>query len=179
MPRRSPTAWLAWLYLCLALVGGAWTWSYNVQAFLELGSAFTPAAFVQAGFEGSPILGSLAADFWLGSSASLIWMVVEARRLGMRWIWAYVVLTFVIAWAFALPLFLAARERHLARAHGAPGQLDPASPEADPAQGRGRRCPGVRRGGGLCGAGMGSLDEAAQPRRRAARADLAEPGLDG
>jgi hypothetical protein len=67
------------------------------------------------GFQGNAMLGSLAADFWVGSLASLIWMIVEGRRLQMARIWIYFVLTFVIAWAFALPLFLYMRERRLAR----------------------------------------------------------------
>ena len=106
---------IAWLYLALAIVGAASTWSYNLLAMRELGDAFTPQAFVRIGFEGSPLLGSLASDFWVGSLASLIWMVSEGMRLRMKRIWMYVVLTFLIAWAFALPLFLFMRERHIAR----------------------------------------------------------------
>lgn len=110
---RKTTSPLAWIYLGLSILGALSTWSYNVQAFSELGDAFTPAAFVRVGFEGSPILGSLAADFWVGSMASLIWMVSEGRRLKMQRLWIYVVLTFVIAWACSLPLFLFMRERRL------------------------------------------------------------------
>jgi len=110
----SRPAVIAWLYLALALVGAASTWSYNVAAMRELGDAFTPQAFVRVGFEGSPLLGSLASDFWVGSLASLIWMVSEGTRLRMKRIWVYVALTFVIAWAFALPLFLFMRERRIA-----------------------------------------------------------------
>jgi hypothetical protein len=112
------TPGIAWVYLGLAFVGLAATMTYNVLAFRELGSAFTPAAFVRVGFQGSPILGSLAADFWVGSLASVIWMAVEGVRIGMRRVWLYLLLTFVLAWAFALPLFLFARERHLARTGG-------------------------------------------------------------
>ena len=81
----------------------------------QLGRVFTPAEFVQVGFQGPALLGSVASDFWVGSLASLIWLVHEARRLGMRRVWLYIVLTFMIAWAFALPLFLHMRERQLAR----------------------------------------------------------------
>jgi hypothetical protein len=109
---RLPT--IAWVYLLLSLLGAASTWTYNVLALRELGSAYTPAAFLRVGFEGSVLLGSLASDFWVGSLAALVWMVVEAGRLGMRRRWLYVVLTFVIAWAFAFPLFLFMRERRLA-----------------------------------------------------------------
>lgn len=110
---QQQTPALAYLYLALALIGLASTMYFNVRAVQAFGMGYTPLAFIRAGFEGSPILGSLAADFWVGSLASTIWMIAEGRSLGMRNIWAYVFLTFIIAWAFALPLFLYNRERHL------------------------------------------------------------------
>jgi hypothetical protein len=103
---------IAWVYLVLSIVGAVGTWSYNLQVT----EGFTPQAFMLVGFQGSPLLGSLAADFWIGSLASLIWMVSEGLRLQMKRIWVYVVLTFAIAWAFSLPLFLFMRERRLAQA---------------------------------------------------------------
>jgi hypothetical protein len=115
MTTLTKPAPLAWLYLAIAIAGVATTWSYNLLALQELGAAFTPQSFILVGFQGSPLLGSLASDFWVGSLASLIWMVSEGRRLHMPRIWLYVVLTFGIAWAFALPLFLFMRERHLAQ----------------------------------------------------------------
>ena len=45
----------------------------------------------------------------------LVFMVVEARRLGMRFVWVYVVLTFAVAISVALPAFLIARQVHLTR----------------------------------------------------------------
>ncbi len=45
--------------------------------------------------------------------AALAFMVLEGRRLGMRHLWIYVVLTFTVAISVAFPLFLAARSRGL------------------------------------------------------------------
>lgn len=116
MVRKSaPLPFMAWIYLLLALVGLASTMTYNVLAFRELGGIFSPAAFIRAGFEGSAILGSLASDFWVGATASTLWMVRESRRLGMRNLWVYILFTFGLAWAFGLPLFLFMRERHMSR----------------------------------------------------------------
>jgi hypothetical protein len=42
-------------------------------------------------------------------------MVVEARRLGMRFAWAYVALGMLVAFACAFPLFLFVREGALTR----------------------------------------------------------------
>jgi hypothetical protein len=110
---RTPA--IAWVYLGFALLGFSSTSAYNYLAFQALGFDYTPLAFVRAGFEGSPVLGSLAADFWVGSAATVVWMIVEGRQLGMRNLWVYVVLTFITAWACAFPLFLFMRERKVAR----------------------------------------------------------------
>jgi hypothetical protein len=45
---------------------------------------------------------------------ALVFMVVEARRLGMRFIWVYVLLTFAVAVSVSLPLFLIVRQFRLA-----------------------------------------------------------------
>ena len=44
----------------------------------------------------------------------LVFMVAEGRRLGMRFLWVYVVVTFAVAISVALPAFLIARQVHLA-----------------------------------------------------------------
>jgi len=45
-----------------------------------------------------------------------IFMVVEGRRIGLRWLWVYVVLVFTVAVSVAFPLFLIGRTRTLAAA---------------------------------------------------------------
>lgn len=83
---------------------------------LEVQRAMTAQEFLTVGFTGSSLLGSLASDFWVGSSAALIFMIVEGRRLQLPRLWLYVALTFLVAWAFSFPLFLFMRERRLTRA---------------------------------------------------------------
>jgi hypothetical protein len=46
---------------------------------------------------------------------ALVFMVAEGLRLGMRFLWVYVVLTFAVAISVSLPLFLIVRQVHLAR----------------------------------------------------------------
>jgi len=41
-------------------------------------------------------------------------MIFEARKLGMKRVWIYILLSGVTAFAFTLPLFLAMREKKLA-----------------------------------------------------------------
>ena len=52
-------------------------------------------------------------DFLLLIFPVVILMVIEARRLGVKYVWAYIVGGFVIAISVAFPLFLLARELRL------------------------------------------------------------------
>jgi hypothetical protein len=101
------------MYLALAIFGLGSTWTYNTLWMLQVQRAITLQEFVAVGFQGSPLLGSLACDFWVGSLAAVTYMIVEGRRIALPRLWLYIVLTFAIAWAFAFPLFLCMRERHL------------------------------------------------------------------
>ena len=47
--------------------------------------------------------------------AAVVFMIVEAKRVGLRRVWLYVVLSGVTAMAFTFPLFLAMRERRLGK----------------------------------------------------------------
>jgi len=42
-------------------------------------------------------------------------MVIEARKHGVRFLWAYIVFAFAIAISVTFPLFLWARERAMAK----------------------------------------------------------------
>jgi len=107
-------------YLFAAVIGAIIPWYFSLRALGEVDDPFTPVAFFLVGFQGSAMLGSVAADFWIGASVSIVWIVAEGRRLKMPRVWLYVVVTFLIAWASALPLFLYFRERHLAANHAPP-----------------------------------------------------------
>ena len=54
-------------------------------------------------------------DLFAVALVALVFMVVEGRRIGLRFLWVYVVLTFAVAISVALPAFLIARQIHLAR----------------------------------------------------------------
>lgn len=108
--RRAGYALLA----ALALVG---TWSQNlfyvhpgdgILALLLATVRFWPATLV------TPASVSVTVDLGLFFVAAAALMVVEARRLGIRFVWLYVVLGFVVAISVTFPLFLIAREQRLA-----------------------------------------------------------------
>ncbi len=54
-------------------------------------------------------------DLGIVAVIGLVFMVVEGRRLGMRFLWVFVMLTFAVAISVSLPLFLIVRQVHLAK----------------------------------------------------------------
>ena len=100
------------VYGLFAVAGAVIPWYFNIVWMRETGSLLTPAALVAGGFI-TPLTSSLTTDFFIGTTPVLVWMVLEARRLGMRHAWVYVLGTFAIAFAFACPLFLMMRESRL------------------------------------------------------------------
>jgi hypothetical protein len=108
------TPWTVFLLLC-SLAGLVVPWYFNLRQLSESGP-FTPWEFLRAGFTVSPLHSSIAADFWIGSTPAVLWMGVEGSRLGMKRWWLFILLTLVVAFAFAFPTFLLMRERRLASA---------------------------------------------------------------
>ncbi len=53
-------------------------------------------------------------DLLAVAAIGLVFMIAEGRRLGMRFLWVYVLLTFAVAISVALPVFLIARQVCLA-----------------------------------------------------------------
>jgi len=100
------------LFALLALIGAAVTWYFNIRFILDTGGSFNLAVFLQEGFS-NPAAASLTSDVAIAAIAFLLWLPFEARRLKMRFWWAYALLTVCIAFAFAFPLFLLMRERRL------------------------------------------------------------------
>jgi hypothetical protein len=117
MEERSPRARVTPLmifYGTFAAAGAVVPWYFNIRHMRESGEMLTPQGWIAGGFI-NPLVGSITSDFLIGTIPVLIWMMVEARRLGMRHRWFYVVSTFLVAFAFSCPLFLLAREARLRR----------------------------------------------------------------
>lgn len=108
--RRATGTWngRATAYLVLAILGLVGTWTYNIVAIAE------HRDYVGDWIGSGPAVVSLTIDVLVAAVASAIFMVIESRRIGMRRVWIYLVLIPLVALAFALPLFLAMRERCLA-----------------------------------------------------------------
>jgi hypothetical protein len=97
------------MYLALSLIGLIGTFILN---------AWTVVAgrdYLADVFGGGPAVSSIGVDLLVVALAGAVFIVVEARRLGMKRAWLYLVLSLVTAFAFTFPLFLAMRERALRR----------------------------------------------------------------
>ena len=115
--QRASVTPLMIFYGTFAALGAVVPWYFNLRHMRESGQRLTPQAWLAGGFI-NPLSGSITSDFLIGTIPVLVWMVVEARRLRMRHWWVYVVTTFLVAFAFACPLFLLMRERRLLTIQG-------------------------------------------------------------
>ncbi|MDF2045071.1 DUF2834 domain-containing protein [Microbacterium sp. Kw_RZR3] len=107
----TPTAVL---FLVLAVAGLAGTWTFNALAIVQMRD------FLGDLVSSGPAVSSITVDLLVVAVAGSVFIIVEARRIGMRFAWIYVVLSGLTAFAFTFPLFLAMRQRHLtARSHAA------------------------------------------------------------
>jgi hypothetical protein len=109
---KSRVSALMVFYGAFALAGAFVPWYFNIRYMRESGELLTPQIWLAGGFVNS-LTSSITTDFLIGTIPVLVWMVVEARRLGMRYLWFYVVTTFLVAFAFSCPLFLLMREVRL------------------------------------------------------------------
>ncbi|BAJ73027.1 hypothetical protein MTES_0063 [Microbacterium testaceum StLB037] len=95
------------LFLVLAVAGLVGTWTFNVLAIVQMSD------FLGDLVTSGPAVSSITVDLLVVAIAGSAFIIIEARRLGMRFGWAYVVLSGITAFAFTFPLFLAMRQRHL------------------------------------------------------------------
>lgn len=112
---------LALVYLALAGCGLVGTWIFNALAVVQLRDFF--GDWLGSG----PAVSSLTVDLLVAAVAGSVFIIVEARRLGMRFGWLYVVASGLTAFAFTFPLFLAMRERRM-RAIAAAAPTTPTTP---------------------------------------------------
>lgn len=101
-------------WLILAIAGLIGTWTFNALAIVQLRD------FIGDWVGSGPAVSSLTVDLLIVAIAGCILIVVEARRLGMKRAWLYIVLSGITAFAFTFPLFLAMRERRLEAVKSSP-----------------------------------------------------------
>ena len=99
------------IYIVLALAGAGITWYWNAR-FINQQSGFPILQYVADNYANFASA-SISNDIIVVVITFLVWSLFEARRLGMRHWWMYPLLTFMVAIAFSLPLFLFMRERQI------------------------------------------------------------------
>lgn len=107
---------LKYLYLFLAIIGLCATWYFNIQFYLteENTSILNYIAQTTTTFPAR----SFNADLTVVVITFFVWYIPEARKLNMKYWWVFIPLTFLIAIAFAFPLFLYFREIKLEKLRG-------------------------------------------------------------
>jgi hypothetical protein len=99
-------------YALVALGALVATWSQNIAHF-QAGRSFPLQYLEDLTVNAAARSFSVDLGFLLLAGTGL--MVAEARRLGVRFVWLYVLLGFAIAISVTFPLFLIAREMRLAK----------------------------------------------------------------
>ena len=98
-------------YGALALVALVATWSQNIRFFAQDDSGGL-SGFISGAYDNAAAA-SLSNDLLVIALVAYVFMVVEARRLGVRRVWLYIAGSLLIAVSVMFPLFLLARERRL------------------------------------------------------------------
>ena len=113
MPR--PRQLLCLAYAGIALLALVATWSQNVAYFRPEDGALLGFVLATGRFWpdtlATPASISITVDIGLFTLAASVFLILEARRLGISFAWLYVVLGLLIAISVTFPLFLIARER--------------------------------------------------------------------
>lgn len=113
MTRSEKTLCLVYgLIAVAALVGTQWVLADY------LAGAGTVGEFLDATVEGNAAT-FVSIDLLAVAAAATIFLVVDGRQQGVRFLWLYVVLVFAVAVSVAFPLYLIARTRTIAAARAA------------------------------------------------------------
>ena len=110
-------------YGVLAIAALVITWSLNIP-FLKANPSAGFAGF-WAQLRANLVTRSISVDLLFFLSAAALFMISEARRLKMRFVWLYLLLGYLVDISFAFPVFMIARERAMARAGEGDGRLAP------------------------------------------------------
>jgi len=94
------------VYFLLSVAGLIGTWYFNLLAIRQGRNFF-------AEWSSTPAVSSATTDLLVAASAASIFMFYEGKRLKMKYVWLFILGSFVTAIAFTFPLFLAFRERKL------------------------------------------------------------------
>jgi hypothetical protein len=113
-------------FFAIAAVGLATAWYFNGLAVMR------GENYIADGFT-SNVDWVYSLDLLIGGTAGMAFIVIEARRLKMRFWGLYIAAAFITAFAFVFPLFLGFRELALAKGVPAVAPAPAPAPAAAPA----------------------------------------------
>lgn len=111
--------WLVGFYALVAVVALVATWGQNLTYVWQSGEMSALNQFLPD-LRVNPAARSISVDIGLFLLAASAFMVIEARRLGVRFVWLYILLGFLVAISVTFPLFMIAREMRIAAVPDAP-----------------------------------------------------------
>jgi hypothetical protein len=99
------------IYATIAIGALPATWINNI-AFMTQAENSSVVDFIKAAYV-NPAAASLTNDLFFVAFAATMFMIIEGRRLGIRYLWLYLILSPLIAISVTFPLFLLARHIQL------------------------------------------------------------------
>jgi hypothetical protein len=102
-----------YIYLVLSILGGGFTFYYAILGVMAHNGTFNSIELIQSTWIDNYYAKSITIDFWTGAVAGTLFIVSEGLRLNIKCLWLYILLTFLVAFAFSFPLFLYMRARKL------------------------------------------------------------------
>jgi fumarate reductase subunit C len=99
-------------YGLIALLALPATWMNNIAFMQQPNNSFMD--FINAAYVNAAAA-SLSNDLLFVATAASMFMVVEGRRIGVRYVWLYPILSALVAISVTFPLFLLARHFKLTK----------------------------------------------------------------
>ncbi len=99
-------------YGAIAAIALFGTWTENLAFMSDVGTS-SGVVFIKACFA-NHAAASISIDILAFGLAAFIFMGVEAKRLGIRFFWLYVVLSLFVAISVMFPIFMIVRQRKIA-----------------------------------------------------------------
>lgn len=110
--KQPVRTWLVLSYALISIAAFAATWSQNLAYFGGDGGSQAFSTFWLE-TKVNPASRSITVDIGFFLLAAAIFMVIEARRLAVPFVWLYILGGFLVAISVAFPLFMIAREHRL------------------------------------------------------------------
>jgi Terpene cyclase DEP1 len=108
-------------YTLIALLALPATWINNIAFMKQPNNSFMD--FVNAAYVNAAAA-SLSNDLLFVATAASMFMVIEGRRLGIRFLWLYIALSALVAISVTFPLFLLARHIKITNAQPEQAQTE-------------------------------------------------------